>query len=413
MEVKKAKIGNALTSAASDHVVAVSEDIYDESKGRYQSDINEDVLNRLSVLQNRKIVKVVASLPSEVTDEYKNAVILVPQPGGISGNYFTEYIWNNTRNEFEQIGSIQTSVDLSGYYDKNEIDQKILNVETSQNELTAALADGSFLVGKASNANTATSVGEKGVNKTSLDTEVLQMVTAVDNLTTANTISPLSANQGKILKDTIDSVKEDIEDKLLHIENKLFPLEVTLSVYPSIEEYTGANENFTIGWTTKIDGKSVIPKSISLTVGGIAVPVDTSDTSKEVSANNDANISLTIEAEGRSATISGKINFAYPAYTSVVADNFVVNEANVKGLTKMSLVDSKARSHTYVAPKLQKVVYAYAKSYGALTGIVDANNVNLIANYTRNEITINGIAYYVYITTERFSTNGSITYKYQ
>ena len=44
MEVKKAKIGNALTSAASDHVVAVSEDIYDESKGRYQSDINEDAV---------------------------------------------------------------------------------------------------------------------------------------------------------------------------------------------------------------------------------------------------------------------------------------------------------------------------------------------------------------------------------
>lgn len=44
MEVKKAKIGNALTSSAANHVVAVSEDIYDESKGRYQSDINEDAV---------------------------------------------------------------------------------------------------------------------------------------------------------------------------------------------------------------------------------------------------------------------------------------------------------------------------------------------------------------------------------
>lgn len=223
-----------------------------------------------------------------------------------------------------------------------------------------------------------------------------------------------SANGKKWTSWTGNCNTKDIEDKLLHIENKLFPLELTLSIAPSdLQEYTGANKLFTIGWSAKVDGKSVVPSLISLTVGEIAVPVDTSDTSKEVSANNDANILLTIEAEGRSATISGKINFAYPAYTSVVADNFVVNEANVKGLTKMSLVDSKARSHTYVAPKLQKVVYAYAKSYGALTGIVDANNVNLIANYTRNEITINGIAYYVYITTERFSTNGSITYKYQ
>ena len=44
MEVKKAKIGNALTSSAANHVVAVSEDIYDELKGRYQSDINEDAV---------------------------------------------------------------------------------------------------------------------------------------------------------------------------------------------------------------------------------------------------------------------------------------------------------------------------------------------------------------------------------
>lgn len=44
MEVKKAKIGNALTSSAANHVVAVSGDIYDESKGRYQSDINEDAV---------------------------------------------------------------------------------------------------------------------------------------------------------------------------------------------------------------------------------------------------------------------------------------------------------------------------------------------------------------------------------
>ena len=201
------KIAGTLRSGSADGKIVVASEVFDSALNKFQSAINSEFQLAITNLQNRKIVKVVSSLPTNVTDEYKNVVILVPQSGGISGNYFTEYIWNDNRNEFEQIGSLQTSVDLSGYYDKNEIDQKILNVETSQNELTTALADGSFLVGKASNANTAISVGEKGVNKASLDTEVLQMVTAVDNLTTANTISPLSANQGKILKDTIDSVK--------------------------------------------------------------------------------------------------------------------------------------------------------------------------------------------------------------
>lgn len=45
MEIAKGKIGNALTSTASDHVVAVTADIYDEKQKRYQEDINEYLLN--------------------------------------------------------------------------------------------------------------------------------------------------------------------------------------------------------------------------------------------------------------------------------------------------------------------------------------------------------------------------------
>ncbi|MBO5001479.1 MAG: hypothetical protein J6C66_02125, partial [Prevotella sp.] len=40
MAIVKGKIGNALTSVAEDHVVAVSADVFDEAKGKYQSEIN-------------------------------------------------------------------------------------------------------------------------------------------------------------------------------------------------------------------------------------------------------------------------------------------------------------------------------------------------------------------------------------
>lgn len=40
MDIVKGKIGNALTSAASNHVVATANDIYDESIGKYQNEIN-------------------------------------------------------------------------------------------------------------------------------------------------------------------------------------------------------------------------------------------------------------------------------------------------------------------------------------------------------------------------------------
>ena len=37
-------IGNALKSTAADHIVAVADDLYDENCGKYQSEINQMVL---------------------------------------------------------------------------------------------------------------------------------------------------------------------------------------------------------------------------------------------------------------------------------------------------------------------------------------------------------------------------------
>lgn len=47
MEIVKGLIGNALTSTAADHVVAVAKDIYDETQERYQNDINSHLLEQV------------------------------------------------------------------------------------------------------------------------------------------------------------------------------------------------------------------------------------------------------------------------------------------------------------------------------------------------------------------------------
>lgn len=41
MEIVKSKMANALSSKDRNHVIAVADDIYDEAKGAYQSDIND------------------------------------------------------------------------------------------------------------------------------------------------------------------------------------------------------------------------------------------------------------------------------------------------------------------------------------------------------------------------------------
>ena len=40
-KIIKGKIGNAITSVADDHIVVVSEDVFDEKHQMYQSEIND------------------------------------------------------------------------------------------------------------------------------------------------------------------------------------------------------------------------------------------------------------------------------------------------------------------------------------------------------------------------------------
>lgn len=214
---------------------------------------------------------------------------------------------------------------------------------------------------------------------------------------------------------TKEKLSSDLKLSISKLEQTVFPLEVTLSVSPpEAQRFTGASKDFTISWTVEIAGEAVTPSNIVLKVGGETVPVDKEDTSKIVSATDDKKVELTIEADGRTATKTTKLNFAYPAYTGIVANDFIVNETNVTSLKEMPLVDGKARTYTYdKALDREKIVYAYAKSYGTLTGIIEGGSNNLINNYTRSEITINGIDYYVYITTNYFSTEQAPTYQYK
>ena len=47
------KIGNALTSTAADHIVAVAEDLYDTNIQMYQSEINNSVIGANSIVPHQ------------------------------------------------------------------------------------------------------------------------------------------------------------------------------------------------------------------------------------------------------------------------------------------------------------------------------------------------------------------------
>lgn len=84
--------------------------------------------------------KIVTVLPSPPRKDYENIIYLVPNPGGINGNIFTEYICINKDSTYiwEQIGSLTTDVNLDNYVTKTEFNALKSIVLTAQDVTTSS-----------------------------------------------------------------------------------------------------------------------------------------------------------------------------------------------------------------------------------------------------------------------------------
>ena len=84
--------------------------------------------------------KIVTVLPSPPRKDYENIIYLVPNPGGVNGNIFIEYICINKDSTYiwEQIGSLTTDVNLDNYVTKTEFNALKSIVLTAQNVTTSS-----------------------------------------------------------------------------------------------------------------------------------------------------------------------------------------------------------------------------------------------------------------------------------
>lgn len=84
--------------------------------------------------------KIVTVLPSPPRKDYENIIYLVPNPGGVNDNIFTEYICINKDSTYiwEQIGSLTTDVNLDDYVTKNEFNALKSIVLTAQDVTTSS-----------------------------------------------------------------------------------------------------------------------------------------------------------------------------------------------------------------------------------------------------------------------------------
>lgn len=84
--------------------------------------------------------KIVTVLPSPPRKDYENIIYLVPNPGGVNGNIFTEYICINKDSTYiwEQIGSLTTDVNLDDYVTKTEFNALKSIALTAQDVTTSS-----------------------------------------------------------------------------------------------------------------------------------------------------------------------------------------------------------------------------------------------------------------------------------
>ena len=211
-----------------------------------------------------------------------------------------------------------------------------------------------------------------------------------------STKSTWSSN--KISKE-IETLKEGINYKPITINS--FTSNLNKYVY---ELGVDTINSITFSWNL-----SSVPKSISLT--------DCNNVSNSISfvvytgkVNNTKTFTLKVTDEkDNSASKSITVNFVNPFYYGVYDDS--LNESIITSQNK--LVQTKSNKTIKLTYTDKKVFFATPKIYGEIKDIKDNSGFNYTKEFTRNEMAIKDVLYYVYTLEDKASvTDISFTFSY-
>ena len=239
------------------------------------------------------------------------------------------------------------------------------------------------------------------------------ILAVVDDLDSDTNEKPLSAKQGKVLKEMIEAIQTSgivvdstlsetsehpvqnkvITEALNKINTELFPLSISVSGGGLYEKRT--TQTITVKWTIKEGSNTVTPDTLSVNNESVSV-----STTSKVFEGVTGNTTYTVKAVKNGITVQGSTSviFVNPSYFGAVGADFTPTEDAIKTLAK-SVKSTKSYTGS-VSLENQKTCYAYPKSMGALTTIKDANNFEYLQSYTRSEVTVWNETYYVYILTD-------------
>lgn len=204
------------------------------------------------------------------------------------------------------------------------------------------------------------------------------------------------------LQKQLSASKTAIEE----LQQELFPLTLNMSISGTLFE-VGTTQSLTISWSAYRKGLGVRPDKLALNGNDVSVN-GTSGSINVTGVNKDTTYTLIAEYNGMSVTKSISVKFVNRSYRGIV-DTPTPSAVQVAALTSW-INSSKAYTWSGISMSMSRTCYAYPKSFGLLSSITDGTD-SYMSSYTRRELAINGVAYYVYTLNDAVTTK-SLTQKF-
>ena len=203
----------------------------------------------------------------------------------------------------------------------------------------------------------------------------------------------LKADKTQLNNYTTTATTNTISADVTLLMNEVFVLTASASVTPNIAE-AGTSKAVNVSVDAKLGkGRTQVDE---ITIDGTKytgeIPYTHSATATTTHTYN-----ITVKKGTKTADASATINFYNASYYGVVdASKTSLTATEVKALKTKEVKSGRPGTRTFNLTN-QKACIAYPKSFGAAASIKDANGFDYLSSYTRSEVTIDSVVYYVYL----------------
>ena len=174
-------------------------------------------------------------------------------------------------------------------------------------------------------------------------------------------------------------------------------------VKPSINSFTASTNGgvFEVGTTITAPITFNWEYNKNITTQSLTNCTLTDETVRTVTYDSDITTDKTfiLTASDGENTVSKSIGYKFvtPYYVGVSTTD-VLTETEITALTKK--VETKGSKTVDYTTSQSYMVFAYPKSYGAISSVVDKNGFNVTDSFTQSTITVGTVEYYVYISNQ-------------